>query len=116
MASVRSPAHRLDQKSALVTGAGSGIGRAIAVCFASAGARVAALYFVDAAVRETVSEIDRVGGTAIPVQCDVTKQLEVDEAFRAVRDRLGSVDVLVNSAGVAHIGTVEQTSEEDFDR
>lgn len=110
------PAQRLDQKTALVTGAGSGIGRAIAMHFARAGARVAALDIVAAAAGETVSEIEKLGGEAAAIRCDVTKQRDVDDAFRAVRDRTGSIDILVNSAGVAHVGTVEQTSEEDFDR
>lgn len=107
---------RLEQKTALVTGAGSGIGRAIAIRFARAGARVAALDIADDAARKTVRKIADTGATAMAVQCDVAKQLEVDDAFRAVRDHLGGIDILVNSAGVAHVGTVEQTSEEDFDR
>ena len=112
------PAQGLDRKTAIVTGAGSGIGRAIAHCFARAGARVVALDIVQAAAEETVGEIGKrgEGDEAIAVHCDVTKQREVDDAFRAVRDRNGSIDILVNSAGIAHIGTVEQTSEEDFDR
>jgi len=116
LSSAATLAQRLDQKTALVTGAGSGIGRAIAIRFARAGARVAALDVADGATRETVSAIGEVGATAIAVQCDVTKQREVDDAFRAVRGRFGGIDILVNSAGVAHVGTVEQTSEEDFDR
>lgn len=110
------PAQRLDTKTAVVTGAGSGIGRAIAIRFARAGARVAALDIVDAAAGETMSEIEKLGREAIAVRCDVTRQHDVDEAFRAVREQTGSVDILVNSAGIAHVGTVEQTSEEDFDR
>ena len=109
-------AQRLDGKTALVTGAGSGIGRAIAIRFAHAGAQVVALDVVDASARETVSEIERGGGVAIAVWCDVTQQQAVDDAFRAIRGRNGSIDILVNSAGIAHVGTVEQTSEEDFDR
>jgi len=51
---------------------------------------------------------------AIP--CDVTNQRAVDDAFSVVRRRNGSIDILVNSAGIAHVGTIEQTTEEDFDR
>jgi NAD(P)-dependent dehydrogenase (short-subunit alcohol dehydrogenase family) len=109
-------APQLEGKTAVVTGAGSGIGRAIAIRFARAGARVAALDIADAAAGETVSEIARLGGDAVAMHCDVTRQRAVDDVFRAIRERNGSIDILVNSAGVAHVGTVEQTSEEDFDR
>ena len=107
---------QLHDRTALVTGAASGIGRAIAIRFARAGARVAVLDLAESAAREAASEIEGFGGKATPVRCDVTRQREVDEAFHAVGERLGAIDVLVNSAGIAHVGTVEQTSEEDFDR
>ena len=108
--------HDLRNKTAVVTGAGSGIGRAIALRFARAGARVAVLDVAEEAAREAVAEIGRDGGTATAVACDVSRQRDVLETFRAVADRFGAVDVLVNSAGVAHVGTVETTSEEDLDR
>ena len=110
------PAQRLHDKTALVTGAGSGIGRAIAICFARAGARVAVVDIAEPAAQETVQEIEGCGGNAIAIRCDVTKQDQVDEAFRASSERFGAIDILVNSAGVSHIGTVEQTTEVDLDR
>jgi 2-keto-3-deoxy-L-fuconate dehydrogenase len=107
----------LRSKTALVTGGGSGIGRAIAIRFAEAGARVAILDVATDGARETVQRIEASGGRALFVQCDVSRQASVDESFARAIDGLGSsLDVLVNSAGIAHVGTVEQTTEEDFDR
>ena len=108
--------YTLENRTAVVTGAGSGIGRAIALRFAAAGARVAIVDVAEAAARDAAREIEGAGGAAAPFPCDVSRQGEVDAAFRAVAERFGAVDVLVNSAGVAHIGTVEQTTEADFDR
>jgi NAD(P)-dependent dehydrogenase (short-subunit alcohol dehydrogenase family) len=113
---VAEPDRALEHKTAIVTGGGSGIGRAIALRFARAGARVAVLDIAAPAAQETVREIERCGGEAAVVPCDVSRQPDVDRAFAAVRDRFGTPDILVNSAGIAHVGTVEQTSEEDMDR
>jgi NAD(P)-dependent dehydrogenase (short-subunit alcohol dehydrogenase family) len=106
----------LENRTAVVTGAGSGIGRAIAHRFAAAGARVALLDVAADAAADAAREIAAAGGAAAPFPCDVSRQQEVDDAFRAVAARLGAADVLVNSAGVAHVGTVEQTTEADLDR
>ena len=106
----------LQGKTALVTGAGSGIGRAVAALFAGHGARVGVLDVAVRAAADAVGEIEAAGGAAMNVPGDVTRQQDVTDAFRAVEQRFGPVDVLVNSAGVGHVGTVEQTTEEDFDR
>jgi NAD(P)-dependent dehydrogenase (short-subunit alcohol dehydrogenase family) len=108
--------HDLKDRTAVVTGAASGIGRAIALRFAKAGARVALVDFAEDAARELASEIARDDGTAEPFACDVSKQRDVLDAFARIAERLGPADVLVNSAGVAHVGTVESTEEADFDR
>ena len=110
------PAGELDARTAIVTGGGSGIGRAIALRFARAAARVA---IIDVAAESAVAaagEAMALGGTSMAVACDVSQQTDVIDAFRQVEAQLGPVDILVNSAGVAHIGTVEQTTEADLDR
>jgi NAD(P)-dependent dehydrogenase (short-subunit alcohol dehydrogenase family) len=114
MADQQNAAASLTGRTAIVTGAGSGIGQAIAALFAARGAQVGLLDVGD--VGATMEMVRASGGEAIPVRCDVSRQSEVARAFGEVTSRYGLLDVLVNSAGVAHVGTVEQTSEEDLDR
>ena len=106
----------LEGKVAIVTGAGSGIGRAIATRFAGAGARVVLVDIADESIDEVAQTIANEGAEAVAVHCDVTKQSDVVEHFQRVVDRFGALDVLVNSAGVAHVGNIEQTNEAEFDR
>ena len=106
----------LEGKVAIVTGAGSGIGRAIATRFAGAGARVVLVDIANESIDEVAQTIVNEGAEAVAVHCDVTKQSDVVEHFQRVVDRFGALDVLVNSAGVAHVGNIEQTNEAEFDR
>jgi NAD(P)-dependent dehydrogenase (short-subunit alcohol dehydrogenase family) len=103
----------LEGRTAIVTGGGSGIGQAIALLFARRGARVTVL---DLAAEATIQQIVDGGGVAMYVECDVSRQNAVSEAFEKVTSAYGPLDILVNSAGIAHVGTVETTSEEDLDR
>src|SRR5207302_529963 len=104
----------LEQRVAIVTGGGSGIGRAIALRFAQAGARVAVVDVAEPAAEQTAREIAACGGAAgaesVAVPCDVSRQADVHAAFQELLRRFGTLDVLVNSAGIAHVGNLEQTS------
>jgi 2-keto-3-deoxy-L-fuconate dehydrogenase len=103
---------QLDGKKAVVTGSGSGIGKAVALLFAQQGARVHLVDLNKEAVEVTAAEIKKAGGNAIPAACDVTDQQQVKENF----DKMGRIDILVNSAGVSHVGNIENTSGAEFDR
>ena len=102
----------LRDKAALVTGAGSGIGRAIAERFARAGARVIVADITEASGRETVALIAAAGGVAEFASLDVAD----DAAATALAARLGRLDILVNNAGIGHVGTILQTTAADLDR
>jgi len=93
---------RLEGKSAVITGAASGIGREAALLFASEGAAVAAVDLNEEAVRATVSDILAAGGTAIPVVADVSKDADVAAMIAAAEEAFGKVDVVFNNAGIMH--------------
>ena len=107
---------RLQGNVAVVTGGGKGIGQAIAKRFAAEGAKVAVWEQDEDAAAKTVAAINEAGGSAQAFACDVSDQEGVQATADATVSSLGDVDVLVNNAGIAHIGNVENTSEEDFDR
>jgi NAD(P)-dependent dehydrogenase (short-subunit alcohol dehydrogenase family) len=102
----------LENKNVVVTGAGSGIGKAVALLFAKQGAHVFAADINEIATAQTVSEIKANGGIASSIIIDVTSQENVVDTF----NKIDRIDVLVNSAGISHVGKVETTAEADFDR
>lgn len=106
---------RLSGKSAIITGAGSGIGRAIAKRFASEGAHVNIVDLDLDAAHAVAAEISHTGGTAGAFQCDVTNHLQVNTLFHEMTRSTG-IHILVNNAGISHVGKLENTSENDFDR
>jgi len=105
----------LKDKAAIVTGAGSGIGRAIAELFAESGARVHLLDFDAARVQHCAAAISKRGNTAIPYHCDVSNVSQTEFTISSI-NRSDPAAILVNNAGIAHVGNVESTSEEDIDR
>lgn len=107
---------RLAGKVALITGGGTGIGRETALAFAREGASVAVAARRVEKLKETVNEIERLGGKGLAIECDITSAESVDRAVRATKERFGRLNVLVNNAGIVHVSTVERISEEDWDR
>jgi 3-oxoacyl-[acyl-carrier protein] reductase len=107
----------LNNRVALVTGGSRGIGQAIAVSLAEAGAAVAVNYLEKAAEARNVAEtIRRAGGRAMAVGADVSQTGDVAGMMAAIERELGPVDVLVNNAGIGLVRTVDELTEEDFDR
>ena len=101
----------LKGKSAVITGGGSGIGKAISLLFAKQGAKVYILELNEQSALQAVEEINQFG-EAKAFSCDVSKQDQVMATFA----KMDKVDILVNNAGIAHIGNLEKTAEADFDK
>ncbi len=107
---------RLAGKTALITGGGTGIGRACAVLFAREGAKVAVAGRRAEPPAAVAAELSGAGNQAFAVVCDVTKSAEVERAVQSVVARFGRLDVVVNNAGAVLAATAEETSEADWDR
>lgn len=102
----------LQNKKAVVTGGGSGIGKAISALFAKQGAEVHIIELTDESAQAAVDEIRTTGGKVFSHACNVTNQQEVLATFK----KIGAINILVNNAGIAHVGNVETTPEANFDR
>ena len=107
----------LGGKSAIITGAGSGMGRETARLFAERGAEVAVVDVDAEAAEDTVSLIEREGGSAVAVQADVSDTDDIETAVDRTRDAFGAIDVLHNNAGIPQTSTpIEDVSEVTWDR
>jgi 2-keto-3-deoxy-L-fuconate dehydrogenase len=106
----------LTEKVAIVTGAGSGIGAAIAECFAAAGACVYATDINEAAGRRIAATICEKGYKAVPLVLDVSDEASCIAAVNKIEEAVGRTDVLVNNAGVGHVGNILGTEPEDLER
>jgi meso-butanediol dehydrogenase / (S,S)-butanediol dehydrogenase / diacetyl reductase len=107
---------RLAGQVALITGGGTGIGRAIALAFGREGAKVVVAARRKDKLTEVVNAIAAHGGEALAVECDVTLSADAEKAVRAATHRFGKLDTLVNNAGLWSSATVETTSEADFEQ
>src|SRR5882762_4913877 len=106
----------LQNKVAIITGGGSGIGKAIAERFALQGAMVFIIELNASAAEETVRSITAGKGKAKAFSCDASNQHDVLEVFQSVIKESGRIDILVNSAGIANVAKLETTTEADFEK
>lgn len=106
----------LEHKVALITGAGSGIGRATALLFGQQGASVLVADKNESAAAAVVREITDQGGTAQPLALDVTDETQVEAAFAHISQTYSQLNILVNNAGISHVGTILETTLADWER
>lgn len=102
----------LKDKTLVITGGGSGIGKSISIVFARAGAIIHIVDLDAKAGEKVMKEIQKFGQEAFSHKCDVSNQKEVTQLF----SEIGKVDILINNAGIAHIGNIETTSSGDLDK
>ncbi len=107
---------RLAGKSAVITGGGTGIGQAIALAFAREGAQVVVAGRRKEKLDETLHLLQQAGCSALALECDVTKATDPQRVVKSAEDAFGKVNVLVNNAGALSVSTVENITEEDWDR
>ncbi|SKA92863.1 3-oxoacyl-[acyl-carrier protein] reductase [Prosthecobacter debontii] len=107
---------RLQDKVAVITGAGRGIGKEIAKTFAAEGAKIVVNYVNNRAAAEaTLAELTEAGADAVLIQANVAVREEVKRLFKEAHERYGRIDILVNNAGINKRGWFEEATDEDWD-
>jgi len=106
----------LNEKVALITGAGSGIGLEISHEFAKEGAKIVLADLNEEAVKKAAEDLRAKGAEAIPVVCDVTNEQQVEESFKKAIDTFSRLDILINNAGIQHVADIENFPTEKFEQ
>ncbi|HEU0135782.1 MAG TPA: 3-ketoacyl-ACP reductase [Flavobacterium sp.] len=106
----------LKGKTALVTGAGKGIGKAIAIALANEGVNVALLARTNNQLQNVAAEVEKAGVKAIVVTADIANRAEVEAAVSQVQEKLGAIDILINNAGIGKFGKFMELSPEEWER
>ena len=107
---------RLQNKIAIITGAGSGIGQGIALAFVKEGAKVVVADWSEEGGKEAVEQVRKINGEAVFVKTDVSKTVDIDKMVKTCLDKFGRVDILVNNAGIYRAYNFHEMSEEDWDK
>jgi 3-oxoacyl-[acyl-carrier protein] reductase len=107
---------KLKDRVAIVTGGARGIGKAIVLTFVREGARVVLVDVDQKSLEASKEEIEKMGGEALTISCDITKSSEVNEMVNQVQKTFGRIDILVNNAGIIRRGTIDSVTEEEWDR
>lgn len=106
---------RFIEKVAIVTGAGQGMGRQVALDMAAEGAKIVACDIVREGIDSLKTTIEAEGGQCLPIQCDIADRKQVDDMIKTTVDTYGRVDILINNAGLLLPGTIEETTDEIID-
>lgn len=107
---------RFKDQVAIITGAARGIGRSITLALVGEGTKVVPVDIDREALQNLRAEVEKRGGQALPVACDISNSSEVNEMVNLVQKTFGRIDILVNNAGIIRRGTIETVTEEDWDR